>query len=89
MKYMKFIKRSLNHLKWMLDKVGFFNCLSDEAYLKFCYRFRIGKKLNLDTPKTFNEKIQWLKINDRNPKYIKMVRNILFQLMGYMIHSKR
>ena len=70
---MKFIKRSLNHLKWMLDKVGFFNCLSDEAYLKFCYRFRIGKKLNLDTPKTFNEKIQWLKINDRNPKYIKMV----------------
>ncbi len=70
---MKFIKRSLNHLKWMLDKVGFFNFLSDEAYLKFCYRFRIGKKLNLDSPKTFNEKIQWLKINDRNPKYINMV----------------
>ena len=31
------------------------------------------KKLNLKTPQTFNEKIQWLKLYDRNPEYTKMV----------------
>ena len=31
------------------------------------------KKLNLKDPKTFNEKLQWLKLYDRNPKYTQMV----------------
>lgn len=70
---MKLIKKIVNHLKWRLDKMGVFNHLSDEKYLKFCYFLRIGKKLNLYNPKTFNEKLQWLKINDRNPRYINMV----------------
>ena len=29
---------------------------------KMMYRIRTGEKLHLDDPKTFNEKIQWLKI---------------------------
>ena len=29
----------------------------------------MGKKLNLSNPKKFNEKLQWLKLYDRNPKY--------------------
>ena len=33
----------------------------------------MGYKLNLDTPQTFNEKLQWLKLYDRNPDYTKMV----------------
>lgn len=33
----------------------------------------MGKKLNLDNPQTFNEKLQWLKLNNRNPQYTKMV----------------
>ena len=31
------------------------------------------KKLNLKNPQTFNEKMQWLKIYNRNPKYSEMV----------------
>ena len=31
------------------------------------------KKLNLSTPKTFNEKLQWLKLYDRKPEYSDMV----------------
>ena len=31
------------------------------------------KKLNLKTPQTFNEKLQWLKIYDRKPIYTTMV----------------
>lgn len=33
----------------------------------------MGKKLDLENPKTFNEKIQWLKLYDRKPLYTKMV----------------
>lgn len=35
--------------------------------LKKFYYFKTGKKLNLDNPKTFNEKIQWLKLYDNTP----------------------
>lgn len=33
----------------------------------------MNKKLDLKKVKTFNEKLQWLKLYDRNPQYIKMV----------------
>lgn len=33
----------------------------------------MGYPLNIDNPQTFNEKLQWLKLNDRNPEYTKMV----------------
>lgn len=41
----------------------------DTLYLKIKYRMRTGKKLNLKNPVGFNEKIQWLKLHDRNPRY--------------------
>ncbi len=47
--------------------------LSDKAYVKLIYRLYIGKKLNLKDPKTFNEKLQWLKLYDRKPEYTRMV----------------
>jgi len=45
---------------------------NDYLYLKFYYRLRTGKKLNLKKPKTFNEKTQWLKLYDRKPEYTEM-----------------
>lgn len=50
-----------------------FDYMSDEAYLKLTYRIVMGKKLDLKAPKTFNEKLQWLKLNDRKDIYTKMV----------------
>lgn len=47
--------------------------VDDEEFCKEQFEYRMGVPLNLDNPKTFNEKIQWLKINDRNPDYVKMV----------------
>lgn len=47
--------------------------LSDEAYLQLRYKLTFGKKLNINNPKTFSEKLQWLKLYDRNPKYSIMV----------------
>ena len=50
--------------------------LSDEKYLRLIYWIKFGKKLNLEHPTTFNEKLQWLKLHDHNPMYPKMVDKI-------------
>lgn len=51
--------------------------LSDSFYLKLIFRNRLGYSLNLDNPKTFNEKIQWLKLESRkHPEYTKMVDKV-------------
>ncbi|EOU1884068.1 MAG: ATP-grasp fold amidoligase family protein [Clostridium perfringens] len=47
--------------------------MSDKRFLSLKFKFRMGKKLNLKNPKTFNEKIQYLKIFDQNPEYTKLV----------------
>jgi hypothetical protein len=41
--------------------------VSDLAYIKIQYFYRLHRPLSLSDPKTFNEKIQWLKIHVRNP----------------------
>lgn len=50
-------------------KRGLFNWMPDEQYLKFIWLIRMGYPLHLDDPKTYNEKIQWLKLHDHNPQY--------------------
>ncbi len=64
----KFISReALNNM------MKLFAFIPDKQYLQIMYRIRLGKKLHLDNPQTFNEKIQWLKLYDRNPQYTIMV----------------
>ena len=46
--------------------------LGDKAFLKYTYRIRIGRRLNLDNPQSFNEKLNWLKLYDRRPIYTQM-----------------
>ena len=45
----------------------------DEFYLKVDYYLAMKKKLNLDNPQTFNEKLQWMKLHDKHPEYTMMV----------------
>lgn len=45
----------------------------DRIYLRLYYLLKMGKSLNLKNPQTFNEKIQWLKLYDRNPLYTTLV----------------
>lgn len=47
--------------------------MPDATFLKLAYKSRMGKKLNLQNPQTFNEKLQWLKLYDRKPEYTMMV----------------
>ena len=41
--------------------------LPDEWFLRLLYFRVFNKSLNLDNPQTFNEKLQWLKLNYRKP----------------------
>lgn len=52
---------------------GYYDKMSDEEYLKLRYKLTFGKKLDLENPKTFNEKLQWLKLYNRKPEYTTMV----------------
>jgi hypothetical protein len=45
----------------------------DTLQIKVKYFLVFGKKLNLQHPQTFNEKIQWLKLYDRKSEYTNMV----------------
>lgn len=53
--------------------IHFFKWLPDRIYLKLLFRFKMGCRLNLKNPKTFNEKLQWLKLYNRKPEYTTMV----------------
>lgn len=47
--------------------------LPDKIYLNVFYFSTTGKFINFKNPKGFNEKQQWLKVNDRKPEYTKLV----------------
>ncbi len=47
--------------------------LPDKMYLQLYYFAQFRKFINFKHPKTYNEKLNWLKINDRNLEYTKMV----------------
>lgn len=76
---MKSIKSGINLLK--NNRTEFFRVLwgilspvivSDRLFLKVMYKLTMGKKLNLDNPQTYNERIQWLKIYGRTPENLLM-----------------
>ncbi|MDK4377291.1 ATP-grasp fold amidoligase family protein [Enterococcus faecium] len=60
------IIRKLNYYH-MLD------ALPDKMYLQLIYWERLGRRLHLNPPVTFNEKLQWLKLNDRKDIFTVMV----------------
>jgi len=66
-----FIKKPNLIAQSLLRRLGVW--LPDKIYLKWMYRLKMGKKLNLDNPTTFSEKLQWLKLYDRKPEYSVMV----------------
>lgn len=52
---------------------GYCEKLPDKRFLKLKYLQLFEKKLDLRHPKTYNEKLQWLKLYDRKPEYTPMV----------------
>lgn len=70
-KILKFIK----HPKYILLKLDQKKIirLNDKKFIELNYEYELGKKVNLNKPKTFNEKLQWMKLYDHNELYTKLV----------------
>lgn len=46
---------------------------TDMAYLSKMFKYRIGYPIDWNNPKSYSEKLQWLKIYDRNPQYTQLI----------------
>lgn len=53
--------------------LSIFKYMNDYTYLKLMYKFKMGKNLDFNNVKTFNEKLQWLKVNNKNNFYTNLV----------------
>lgn len=75
-KIKRFIRSYTKNTKFRFlfnSKLGLYRHVPDDKYLVMEYKAVMGKELNLNAPKSFNEKMQWLKLYDRNPEYPIMV----------------
>lgn len=70
---MKSIGKYIRHPEKILLRFTDTKRISDERYLKLLFKDRMGYRLNLKNPKTFNEKLQWLKLHNRRSEYTTMV----------------
>ena len=57
----------------VLSNLGRYDKMDDAEYLKRKYKAIFHRELDLENPQSFNEKLQWLKLYDRQPTYPRMV----------------
>jgi hypothetical protein len=69
------VSTAIKNPKMLLIKplIRFSFLFNDEFYIKLNFRLRMGKKLELKNPQTFNEKLQWLKLYYRKLELTNMV----------------
>ena len=67
-KLLKLTREPRKYLSFIFE-CGLLNNMDDESYIKLLWLIRMGYPIDLNHPKTFNEKLQWLKLHDRNPLY--------------------
>ena len=76
-KYLKNPLLIFHYLKAKRLQGSYGKKLSDETFLRKAFRLNMGYALDLETPKTYNEKLQWLKLYNRKPEYTMMVDKYL------------
>ena len=54
----------------ILAQRGFFKNMSDEDFLKMQFKNVFGYPLDLDNPKTYSEKLQWLKSISKKSNFV-------------------
>ena len=60
---------------WFLAS-PFGRLLPDPLYLRWRYKLAFGRQPDLAEPRTYNEKLQWLKLHDRQPLYHTLVDKV-------------
>lgn len=85
-KFYKVLKNPKKLFLYFLNKRIFY-LLPSKNFLKIKFRLKLDYKLCLKNPETFNEKLQWLKLYDKNPRYTNLVdkyqvRGIVEEMIG-------
>lgn len=70
------VLRDKERLLLALARKGWIPWMSDEEYIRRMWKLKMGYDIDLDNPCTYNEKLQWLKLHDRNPLYTTMVDKV-------------
>lgn len=72
------LRKCLTFFRLILIKlcIEFGKWIPDATYLKIVYYLKTGTNLSLKHPKTFNEKLQWLKLYNRKSEYSMMVDKV-------------
>jgi len=69
--------KALKHPEWVLGVImrhtPITRLMNDRTFIKWEYFSGMRKFPNLENPRTFNEKLQWLKLNDIHPEYARLV----------------
>lgn len=60
-------KKIIPGQKLRLKILGLTDFIPDKAMINLQYKISTGRKLNLENPQRFTEKLQWYKLNYRNP----------------------
>lgn len=66
------MKTPLQLIKAVYNRLDYYLC-PDKIFLNRKFKKVFGRDINWKNPVTFNEKLQWLKVNDRKPQYSEMV----------------
>lgn len=72
MKLIKYIKNPYRIFPYLAE-YRLLKFLPDRVFLRLVYRGLMSKKLDLNNPTTYNEKLQWLKLNDFHDFYTDIV----------------
>ena len=70
-----------------LEQLRVMRLLPDRCVLDLKFYNRFGRHINWETPQTYNEKLQWLKLYNRRPEYTMMVdkyevKNYVAKVLG-------
>lgn len=81
-KTLSYLKEDPKRLFSLMGSKGLLNWLPDKLYIEVLFRLTMGCWPDLENPQTFNEKLQWLKLYDRNPLYTTLVDK--YAVRGYI-----
>ena len=87
-KYLTHPKECVKYIQNRKLQSSYGQKIFDEEFVKKAFKLNLGYDLDLKNPKTYNEKLQWLKLYDRNPLYTTLVdkyevKNYITEKIGY------
>ena len=69
-------KKIISNREVRLKLINCLRFIPTEPYLKMVYWIKTGKKLNLKNPRTFCDKLNWLKLHEIRPEYTRLVDKV-------------